>query len=100
METLMNDTVMKLTTVQFAITLVLAVSIGSIFGCASNPTEPGSPKITTGTNVDVATQTVSRSGGKITIDRPGDSLDGLTIDVPAGAYSDGRSFHISYAPIT
>jgi hypothetical protein len=68
--------------------------------CESNPTDSGQPKIITGTIVDVMTQTVPSSGGTITIDRPGDSLDGLTIKVPDGAYNDARSYHISYAPIT
>src|SRR2546423_13220081 len=76
------------------------VLISQISGCKSNPTEPTSTNIITGTSVDLVTQTIAPSGGKITINKPGDSLNGVTIDVPNGAYTDSRSFHISYAPIT
>jgi hypothetical protein len=69
--------------------------------CDSNPVDPsGSTQIHTGTSVDVATQMIPPGGGTISIAGSGDTLDGLTIDVPDGAYSDARNFSISYAPIT
>jgi hypothetical protein len=80
-----------------SLTVVFVMQISS---CSSNPADPGPPKITTGAVVDLTTQSITPGGGKVIVDKPGDSLDGLVIDLPAGAYSDTRSFHISYAPIT
>jgi hypothetical protein len=37
-------------------------------------------------------------GGKLTINKPGDPLDGLTINVPSGSYTSSLKFTISYAP--
>jgi hypothetical protein len=56
--------------------------------------------INVGTEVDLATQTVDPSGGVVSIDKPGDPLDGLEIEVPAGSYGKPRSFKVSYAPVT
>jgi hypothetical protein len=91
---------MKFPTHHVIITCLLSLSFIGIIGCKSNPTEPNSTNIVTGTSVDLTTQSVSPSGGTIAIDKPGDSLDGLVISVPNGAYSNARSFHVSYAPIT
>src|SRR5437764_15059928 len=58
----------------------------------------GSKTITAGASVDLVTQTVPTSGGTIAVSKSGDPLDGFKIDVPNGAYSEARAFHISYAP--
>jgi len=50
--------------------------------------------------VELATAQVSTAGGTVTVDKPGDPLNGLQITVPADAYTDGRTFKISSAPIT
>jgi hypothetical protein len=39
-------------------------------------------------------------GGSIAINRPGDPLDGVTLEVPAGAYATDTSFTIEARPIT
>lgn len=56
--------------------------------------------ISTGAKVDMVTTTVSPSGGTVAVVKPGDPLDGLQIEVPAGAYIDSRTFKVSSAPIT
>ena len=43
-----------------------------------------------------ARTTIEPSGGVIAIDRAGDPLDGLTIQVPPGAYEQPRPFEISH----
>jgi hypothetical protein len=48
----------------------------------------------------LVTQTVDLAGGVISVEKPGDPLDGLEIEVPAGSYGEPRSFEVSYAPIT
>jgi hypothetical protein len=51
-------------------------------------------------DVALAWATIESSGGAISVDKPGDPLDGLKIDVPAGSYPDTKGFSVSYAPIT
>jgi hypothetical protein len=55
--------------------------------------------IATGPTVEVVSQTIDSSGGTIAVSIPGDPLDGMTITVPSGSYSDSRKFEISYAPV-
>jgi hypothetical protein len=55
--------------------------------------------ITTGASTPLVSRTIGTSGGTIAIDKPGHALDGLVIQVPAGSYSDMRSFTVSSAPI-
>lgn len=80
----------------YFIAIVLAAVIYP--GCSGNPVD--APRLDIGKSTDLVTQNISASGGSIIVNRPGDSLDGLRIDVPAGAYSGTRSFHLSYAPIS
>lgn len=68
-------------------------------GCGNNPVDAGTRHIFAGTSRELGTRTIAPSGGSITLNLPGDSLDGLTIDVPDGAYPDARTFTISSAPI-
>lgn len=56
--------------------------------------------ITTGTKTQIATQVVDSSGGTISVNKPGDPLDGFAINVPAQAYSESHTFNVSSAPIT
>ena len=48
----------------------------------------------------IATQTIGSSGGSITVARPGDLLDGLTITVPAGTYAADVAFTVSQRSIS
>ncbi len=56
--------------------------------------------ITTGPKAQVAAGTIDASGGTIEVSKPGDPMDGFVIDVPPQAYTDGRTFKVSSAPIT
>ncbi len=44
----------------------------------------------------IAKQSIGASGGTITVNKPGNSLDGLQITVPSGAYTGTRTFQVSY----
>lgn len=66
---------------------------------AERPVTP-TGDISTGPTVQLASQVVELSGGTIVVSKPGDPLDGLTIEVPAGAYDTARQFNISSTPIT
>ncbi len=83
----------------FLATVAVAASL-MLGGCDQNPTDGSEPTIVTGSNVEVATRSLPSSGGIITIATVGSPINGMEIDVPAGAYSDARTFHISQAPIT
>lgn len=50
--------------------------------------------------VQVKQASVGSEGGKITVDQAGSPLEGLTIDVPAGAYASSRTFMISSSSVT
>ena len=56
-------------------------------------------KVSTGSSVDLTTQVIGSSGGKIVISKPGDKLNGLELTVPANAFTTSKSFKISYADI-
>ncbi|HSU27498.1 MAG TPA: hypothetical protein VLJ68_03895 [Chitinophagaceae bacterium] len=55
-------------------------------------------QIITGKNVSLANETISINGG-IVVDKPGDPLNGLSIDVPADSFVDDEDIQISYANI-
>ncbi len=77
---------------------LLSISLISV-GCGSNPVGPGSNNIVTGPDVKVASKTIPPLGGILVVERSGDSLDGLTIEVPEGSYPDPRTVRVSTAPI-
>ncbi len=55
--------------------------------------------ISTGKTVAAGTVTVAPSGGSLTVSEPDTPITGLTLTVPADAYSTTKQFKISYAPI-
>ena len=55
--------------------------------------------IITGKTVASSSINVAPGGGTISVNKPGDPLDGLKITIPDGAYSTNRQFKLSYAPI-
>jgi hypothetical protein len=72
---------------------------------ASSTTVTTTPRGVTGTiilgaNVDLGSEKVGTEGGGITISRPGDPLDGMTIGVPPEAYPGTLTYKISHAPVT
>jgi hypothetical protein len=84
---------------------LLIISCGPVKSAGSQSTARAAKgiagTITTGQTVAAAIATVSAGGGSITITfkKPGDPLDGMSIAIPAGAYSSAREFRISYAPV-
>ena len=69
----------------------------------SGPVEPPSNAtggtISTGTPVEVERQTIPSTGGKLSIRKPGNPLDGFELSVPMDAFTQAREFVVSYAEI-
>lgn len=103
--------------VSLLITLALTVSCVTVVMPAAKETSPASSTgrqvtapqgttrgptgtISTGPEVDIATQNISPSGGVVEVTKPGDPLDGFVISVPPNSYADSRTFKVSSAPIT
>jgi hypothetical protein len=91
--------------------IVLLVIITSTTSClldVNNTEQPGgtrsNPEITgmikTASPVVAATEIIPANGGTISVNKMGDLLDGLVLNVPAGAYSGNTNFTISYSQIT
>lgn len=53
-----------------------------------------------GETTTVVSSTVGAGGDLIDVDNPDDPLDGMEIDIPAGAYQEETDFTVSYTPIT
>jgi hypothetical protein len=97
----MNAKMTKIAWINLIMIMVLVSALCTFsFACGGKGTESTKTTLTTGAKVDLATQTVSTSGGVIEIDKPGDPLDGLRIEVPSGSYSGSKTFNISYTPVT
>jgi len=64
----------------------------------SRPPRP-TGTLSTGATTPLASTTVSPAGGSLVIQKPGDPLDGLEIQVPPGSYPDSRNFEVSSAPV-
>ncbi|MBI5730042.1 MAG: PKD domain-containing protein [Ignavibacteriales bacterium] len=79
-----------------------------LFGCKkddSNPTSPDTPSgnngnINIGTVVDITTQTIGTGGGTITVNKPNDPLNGLTVTIQPNSFTQAQTIKISSAPIT
>ena len=67
--------------------------------CKPRNTLFNNPAISTGKTVPVAQQIISTHGGKFEVNKPGDPINGLIIDIPNSSYKDDRKFTISYAEI-
>jgi hypothetical protein len=67
----------------------------------SIPTTPRgiTGSIKTGKMVAASSVNVAAGGGTISVNKPGDPLDGMQIDIPSGAYASSKQFKISYAPV-
>ena len=80
--------------------IILAVACGG--GGGKGPSEEAEEggKLQLGESVEVTSNVIDAGGGTITIDKDEDPLDGLQLTIPSGSYDDGRTFAISYRPIT
>ncbi|MBN1492440.1 MAG: hypothetical protein JXA69_21185 [Phycisphaerae bacterium] len=68
--------------------------------CEPQTGQPVPPDaVTVGDSVWVDTATVDAGGGTIVVSEPGGALDGLVIDVPAGAYAESTTWEVAYRPI-
>ncbi|VVB52341.1 Uncharacterised protein [uncultured archaeon] len=75
------------------LSLVCVVLFSGCCGSVSND------NLRVGSDVNVASGDLGPSGGVVSVEKSGDVLNGLTLDVPVGAYNKSGSFRISYAPI-
>jgi hypothetical protein len=64
-------------------------------GQPTKPTAQTLAGLTVGQATAVTSTSVAPSGGKIVVDKPGDALNGLTVNVPTGAYDAATKFAIS-----
>ncbi len=81
-------------TLGLASALLLIVGLGAV-ACGRRAEAPPSAGAAPG---KVARQEVPAGGGVVTVKSAGDSLDGLSIEVPADAYAAATTFAISHAP--
>jgi len=85
--------------VSIAFPLVACLLIPGCQNDSSNPVSPSGGKIRAGSSSVLYSGTVSPAGGTTVVRKPGDSLNGLTITIPGGAFSATRSLTIASAPI-
>jgi len=68
--------------------------------CDKTETDKESPiTFTVGKSNTLISENVGPAGGTINVDKPGNPLNGLTIEIPAGSYESQVSFTISESPI-
>jgi hypothetical protein len=58
-----------------------------------------SDNIKAGSSIDLLSQEIGPGGGTITVNSPGDPLDGMEIVIEPNSFAGVTIFHISYAPI-
>ena len=81
--------------------VVLALLMGSCKKDSTpvGPSSSGGGKITAGASVDAGSMMIGTGGGTFTVSQPGTGIHGMRITVPRNAYTSGRTFQVSYAPI-
>ena len=89
---------------------LLAIGLAAVIGLAGcelihgilHPGTTGGGGIpwTSGEPIPVASQSIGAAGGVVTVSDPGGPLDGMTIDVPAGAMPGSARFDVSSTPIS
>jgi hypothetical protein len=100
------------------VVLLLAVAVGGCCGLSGNPldrvmntlgytdTDTTTAKaqvhgtISAGESVQATQVAIGTNGGTIKVNKPDSPVDGLTITVPSGAYTNTRTFTVSSAPVT
>jgi hypothetical protein len=112
---------MKLITKWGLITFTILVLIISSLSCSKTAPDQKTPAInqttaasirtrqhppvrtgefTLGQKVDLVSQSISNDGGGVVVSKPGDPLDGFLVGVPPQSSVAGRTFKVSYAPVT
>lgn len=89
--------------IRFSILLVFIMILFQFFTSCDSfniGKEKPSKNLEIGEEIEVASQTISSSGGTITVDDPTSDVDGLEIVVPQNSYSGSKTFKISTAEIT
>ena len=78
-----------------------------MFGCKKDDSNPVSSNpngnngnIKIGDVVDLTTQTINLNGGTVTVTKPGDPLNGLTVTIQPNSFTQAQTIKISSAPIT
>ena len=67
---------------------------------SAGPTTPITGRLTLGQPALPVKQSIGAAGGTMTVTRPGDPLDGVRLDVPAGAFGADRTFSVTARPVT
>lgn len=88
------------TTIGMIAFAALALTISSCHDCSGPPYAPPSELFDVSAIVTLATDTIPPSGGTVVVTRPGDALDGMTIQVPSGSYSTPTTFDVRYYSIS
>jgi len=91
------------TRIRFSLT-EFAIAILFLFSTAcesfNSSKEKPSTNLEIGEEIEVASQTISSSGGTVIVDDPTSVIDGLEIVVPSNSYPGSKTFKISTAEIT
>jgi len=72
---------------------------GDLAGPAEDFIPPPVYRLSTGQATRVSEQTVPPGGGRVTVHAPGSPADGLSIEIPPGAYDRAVNFTVSEAPV-
>ena len=77
--------------------LIILLIAGSLAAAFYRPRDDERLRI--GKSEKLAQATLDVSGGQIVVDEPGNELDGLTLTVPVGAFSEDERFTVTASPI-
>lgn len=81
--------------IAFLIVVLVVASAVSAFSLLRR-----SDVIESGRSYTLAKASLGKDGGTLTVDNPGDELDGMCLEVPAGAYEKTQTFKITARPVT
>ncbi len=85
--------------IPYAILISSAVVVPGCHNESNNPVTPGGGRMTFGSTTVIYSGTVSTSASRVVVSRSGDPLNGLAIDVPAGAFRTTQSLSLTSAPV-
>lgn len=67
--------------------------------CGPDPGGDSARQLITGDEVSLTGKAIGPGGGQVVVSGSGGPLDGLSLEVPEGAYATARDFNISYSPV-